>query len=237
MTHIVAGYPTLRESEDIALMMLESGVQFLEIQIPFSDPVADGPVIMKANQIALDNGTTPDMCFELMQRLKKKSDIPLLFMTYYNILFRYGLEEFCRRAKEVGCYGFIVPDIPIDEEPYDHYLETCKRYGLHAIQVISPITPDERLKKIGKVASGFVYCISMLGTTGSLDGLPPELSDYIGRVRKYVTTKLALGFGISSKMDVENALKDADIAVMGSVFIRTYEKGGKNSLQQLLESL
>jgi tryptophan synthase alpha subunit len=231
MTHIVAGYPSLKESEEIASVMLESGVSFLEIQIPFSDPVADGPVIMRANQVALENGVTPNDCFALMERLQKQTKTPILFMTYFNILFRYGLEDFCKRAQEVGCYGLIVPDVPIDEEPYDHYLETCKKYGLHPIQVISPITTDERLKKIGEVASGFVYCVSRVGTTGSMDGLPPELRNYIGRVRRFVKTQIALGFGISTKKDVENALKDADIAVIGSAIIRKYDE--KRSIEDI----
>jgi len=237
MTHIVAGYPTLKESEEIATVMLESGVSFLEIQIPFSDPVADGPVIMKANQKALEHGTTPEDCFELMKKLQEKSKTPLLFMTYYNILFRYGLERFCKRAKEIGCYGLIVPDVPIDEEPYDHYIETCKQFGIHPIQVLSPITPDERLKKIGKIASGFVYCVTRTGTTGSSDGLPAELHSYLKRVRKHVKTPIALGFGISSVQDVQNAVAIADIAVVGSALIRTYEASSLNGLRSFLERL
>lgn len=237
MTHIVAGYPTLKESEEIAAVMLESGVSFLEIQIPFSDPVADGPVIMKANQKALENGVTPEDCFELMAKLQKKTKTPLLFMSYYNILFRYGLEKFCKRAKSVGCYGFIVPDAPIDEEPYEHYMETCKKYGIHPIQVLSPITPDERLKKIGKIASGFVYCVARTGTTGSLDGLPTELSAYLQRVRKFIKTPIALGFGISTPQDVLSALNVADIAVVGSALVRTYEESSINGIKTFLEGL
>lgn len=219
MTHIVAGYPSLRASEEVASEMLKSGVAFLEIQIPFSDPVADGPTIMRANQKALENGVTPDDCFEMMQRLSKKARTPLLFMSYYNILFRYGLEKFCRRAKEAGCYGLIIPDIPIDEEPYDHYLKTCKKFGLHAIQVISPITPEQRLKKIGEAASGFVYCVSRTGTTGTSQQLDPKLGKYLKRARKYIPVPLALGFGISTKADVKAALQHADMAVIGSAII------------------
>lgn len=235
MTHIVAGYPTLRESEKIAEVMLNTGASFLEIQIPFSDPVADGPTIMRANQVALENGTTPEDCFEMLERLKKKSTTPILFMTYYNIVFRYGLERFCKRASEIGCYGLIIPDMPIDEESYDHYLKTCKKFGLHAIQVISPITPDERLKKIGKVASGFVYCVSRTGTTGASQKLDKNLETYLNRVRKYIRVPIALGFGISTKKHVQAALQYADIAVIGSVIINLLDMK-KSSMVDNLKS-
>jgi len=237
MTHIVAGYPSLKDSESIAELMLDSGVSYLEIQIPFSDPVADGPTIMKANQVALENGTSPEDCFGMMERLKKKSKTPILFMTYYNIVFHYGLEKFCKRAREIGCYGLIIPDMPIDEESYDHYLKTCKKFGLHAIQVISPITPDVRLKKIGKVASGFVYCVSRTGTTGVSQKLDPKLGQYLARVRKYLKVPIALGFGISSKEQVREALKNADIAVVGSAIVNLSEGVANDSRERIRKFL
>ncbi|MDP3975339.1 MAG: tryptophan synthase subunit alpha [bacterium] len=236
MTHIVGGYPSMKESEQLVLAMEKAGVAYVEIQIPFSDPVADGPTIMEANQKSLENGTNPDDCLKLMKRLKKKVNIPLLFMTYYNIIFSYGLESFCQQAKEAGCYGLIVPDIPLDEEPYDHYLKTCKKYGLHPIQIISPITPADRLKKIGKIASGFVYCVSRLGTTGAQDKLDLSLVKYLDTVRKYVKVPLALGFGISNRQQVEEALKKADIAVIGSKVINLYNQSQSiASVQKFLE--
>jgi tryptophan synthase alpha subunit len=240
MTHIVAGYPTLKESEKIAVTMLESGVAFLEIQIPFSDPVADGPTIMHANQKALDQGVTPNDCLQMMSRLTKKTKTPLLFMTYYNIVFRYGLEKFCKDAKAAGCYGLIIPDISIDEESHEHYLKLSKKYGLHPIQVISPITPIERLKKIGKVASGFVYCVSRTGTTGVSKKLDAKLGEYLQRVRKYIDVPIALGFGISKKSHVKAALQQADIAVIGSAIINLLDskkKGTGKHLQNFLDEL
>ncbi len=222
MTHIVAGYPSMKQCEEVANLMLKSGVDLLEIQIPFSDPIADGAVIMQANQNALKAGTTSEDCFELMKRLSQKANIPLLFMTYFNIAYHYGLEKFIKRAKEVGAYGLIIPDMPIDEEEAEHYLELCKNYKLHAIQVISPITPERRLKRIGKAASGFVYCVARTGTTGTSKGLEGNLSGYIRTVKKYIKVPLALGFGISSKAQVEAALKQVDIAVIGSKIIHLF---------------
>lgn len=224
MTHIVAGYPTMEESEKIAMAMYESGVSFIEIQIPFSDPIADGPTIMKANEIALQNGTTPHDCMEFIKRIKKKIKIPILIMTYFNIPFNYGLEKFCKDAKDAGVYGFIIPDMPIDEEKYEHYISLCEKNNLHAIQVISQITQPARLQAISKVASGFVYCISSLGTTGTRSQLNPELEKYLENVKKYVKIPLAVGFGISTKEQVELVGEKADIVVIGSKIINLYNE-------------
>lgn len=219
MTHIVAGYPDLETSERLAELMDSKGVSFIEIQIPFSDPIADGPTIMKANTFSLDRGVTPEMCFDLMERLTKKVTVPLLFMTYFNIVHRMGVDTFCRRAKEVGTYGLIVPDIPIDEERQEQYLAACGQHGLHAIQVVSPLTPEHRLADIAKVASGFVYCVSRTATTGVKETVDDGIADYLARVRRHVKIPLALGFGISNRDQVEEALLHADMAVMGSKVI------------------
>ncbi len=233
MTHIVGGYPTMKECEAIALTMVEAGVSYLEIQIPFSDPIADGRTILKANTKALQNGITPEDCFRLMKKLKRQTNIPLLFMTYYNIPFRYGLEKFCKKAKEIGCYGLIIPDIPIDEEKYENYLSICKKHKLHAIQVISPLTPEARLKKITKVASGFVYCVSSSGTTGERKNFSPKLDEYLKRVRKHIHVPIALGFGISRKSHIGVIQEKVDIAIIGSKLINLYNTSKENKLQTI----
>jgi len=229
MTHVVAGYPTIEECEDIVIAMAEMGVAFIEIQMPFSDPIADGPTIMHANEQALSYGMTTEACFQLIQRLQKKITTPLLVMTYYNIAFRYGLKKFCKKAKKCGVYGLIIPDIPIEEERFDHYIEYCKKFELHPIQVISPITPPKRLKQIAMVASGFVYCVSTFGITGERKNINTDIDSYIRRVKKYITIPLALGFGISNRQQVQTALMHADIAVIGSKIINVINssKGNK----------
>lgn len=237
MTHIVAGYPTLKKSEELAMLMADSGVNFIEIQIPFSDPVADGPTIMAANQHALDNGTTVSDCFKLMKTISSYSEVPILFMSYFNIIHHYGVDLFCKKAAECGCYGLIVPDIPIDEEPQEGYLEACKRYGLHAIQIVSPLTPDLRLKKIAAVASGFVYCVSRFGTTGSSSKFGNNLSKYLKNVKKYIKIPLAVGFGISEKKDVNMVHKDAEIAVIGSKVIKLIENTSLNKVKSFLKTI
>lgn len=238
MTHIVAGYPTMIESEKIAISMAQTGISYLEIQIPFSDPIADGPTIMEANEKVISSGTKVEDCFNLIARLTKKINIPILIMTYFNIPFNYGVERFCKRAKQTGVYGLIIPDIPIDEEKYDHYLQYCKKNNLHAIQVISPITPDERLKKIAKIASGFIYCVATLGTTGERKKLNPKLQNYLEKVRKIIHVPLALGFGISSAEQVSVASKYADIIVIGSKIINVYKEKHKISdIQDFLNTI
>lgn len=241
MTHIVAGYPSMKECKKIALTMAKSGVAFIEIQIPFSDSIADGKTILDANIKALQNNITPDDCFNLMSSLKKQIKIPLLFMTYFNIPFNYGLEKFCKKARESGCFGLIIPDMPIDEEDYEHYLALCKKYNLKAIQIISSITPVRRLQKIAKVAEGFVYCVSRLGTTGETARLNPELNSYLKTVRKYIKIPIALGFGISNKVQVESCRKYADIVVIGSKILNIYNQSkrgeGIAKIKDFLQSL
>jgi len=179
MTHIVAGYPTLAESEAIALAMIETGIDYLEIQIPFTDPVADGPVISAANHISLDNGTAVQDCMNLMKSLRAKTDIPLYFMTYYNIPFVYGLERFCAEAKSAGATGIICPDMPYDEEKRNGYFAQCQKYNLQAILVVSPLTSEERLKHIGEVSKGVIYCVAGSGTTGAERTFDSEMKKYL----------------------------------------------------------
>lgn len=224
MTHIVAGYPSLKESEEIALLMCKSGADFIEIQIPFSDPVADGPAIMAANQKALDNGVKVSDCLKLMKNLYKKTKgisvkPKFLFMAYFNILFRFGVEKFCREAVKCGCYGLIVPDMPIDEEKNDHYLKYCKKYRLNAIQVVSPLTSVDRLKLISKHAKGFIYCVSRYGITGVSKVLNNRLKQYLAKVKRSTALPIAVGFGISNRNQIKAVHKYAEIAVIGSKFI------------------
>ncbi|MBF0475408.1 MAG: tryptophan synthase subunit alpha [Deltaproteobacteria bacterium] len=238
MSHLVAGYPSLAESEKIALAMAGAGVSYIEIQIPFSDPVADGPTIAAANRHALDRGTSVTDCFELMTRLKEQVSIPLLFMSYYNILFRHGVDAFCARAAAAGCWGLIVPDIPFDEEPGNGYLAACAKWGLNPILVISPITPPDRLRAIGEMAKGFVYCVSGFGITGQERNVSDETRDYLARARQYISRPLALGFGISSRDQIVAAAELADIVVIGSKIINLYNQGSETEgLKKIIDFL
>lgn len=237
MTHIVAGYPSMEDCEELALNMADAGVSYIEIQIPFSDPVADGPTIMAANQAALERGVRVEDCFALMQRLTQKVNVPILFMSYFNILHNYGLEKFCERAKECGCYGLIVPDITIDEEEAEGFLASCKNHDLEAIQIVSPLTSEDRLKAIGEATEGFVYCVSSFGTTGARKDLNKNLGEYLERVRQFVSTDLAVGFGISSREQVEEVCKMADIAVVGSAVLKKLTSEGLDSASSFVREL
>ncbi len=241
MTHIVAGYPTMKKCEEIALLMSKY-VDFIEIQIPFSDPVADGPTIMAANEKALKSKVRVEDCFRLMTRLSTKfckdgMGTKLLFMSYFNILHHYGVDKFCKRSKESGCYGLIVPDIPIDEEKNENYLASCKKFGLMPIQIVSPLTTEDRLKKISRYAKGFVYCVSRHGTTGQSSELNPKLKSYLKKVRKHSKLPLAVGFGISKKTHVDAVHRNAEIAVIGSKIINLERKGGLPEVKRFLEAI
>ncbi len=242
MLHIVAGYPSLKESEDLAFLMAKLGADFIEIQIPFSDPVADGETIMKANEIALSGGIRVKDCFDLMQRLGERSrgissKTKFLFMTYFNIVFRQGVKEFCRKASECGAYGLIIPDMPIDEEKNEGYLAACKKYNLNAIQVVSPLTSKERLNIIADNASGFLYCVSRFGITGQSKNLNPKLKSYLRAVKKVTDLPLAVGFGLSEKEHLVAVWKEAEIAVMGSKIINLLNEGGKKAVEKFLREI
>lgn len=216
MTHVVVGYPSLDDTVKLVKIMIKAGVDIVELQIPFSDPLADGPTIMRACETSLRNGTKVKDAFKTMKALSSEVNTPLLFMAYYNTVFRYGVDDFCHDASKAGAVGLIVPDMPIDEEPYEHYYSTCKKYGLQNIQVLSPSSNETRLKINSKVVNGFVYCTSRQGTTGARQELAPELSAYLNKVKSHIKAPLAVGFGISSKKHLHALEPYADIAVVGS---------------------
>lgn len=222
MTHVVTGCPNLETSEQIIYKMAENGVNFIEIQLPFSDPVADGAVMMEANEIALKNKITVNDSFELAKKVSKKIDIPLFFMGYYNLIFKIGVFDFCKKAKEVGISGLIFPDLPFDEAKIENFFEACNKYNLSAIQVVSKITSSKRLNEIAKIANGFIYCQARYGTTGVENGnhLSENLEMFLERVSAICKLPIAVGFGISSKKDILNATKKADVVVVGSAIMK-----------------
>ncbi|MDP3987559.1 MAG: tryptophan synthase subunit alpha [Candidatus Levybacteria bacterium] len=232
MTHIVVGYPSLDKTLSIARIMVKAGVDFIELQIPFSDPLADGPTIMRACEESLKQGTKVKDAFEVMKTLTSQISTPLLFMSYYNIVFKYGTQKFIKDAKEAGAYGLIVPDMPIDEEEEEHFFAFCKKYGLKNIQVISPASTDNRLKKNAKVANGFVYCTAHQGITGAKNQLDPNISSYLQRVRKYFSIPMAVGFGISKKEHLKILRPYADIAVIGSAIINVINSSKDDNVEE-----
>ncbi len=224
MTHVVVGYPTIASTIQIVKAMEQAGADYVELQIPFSDPIADGPTIMKACDIALKNGITVRDCLKVMKTLSNKVSIPLFFMGYYNTVFHFGVDAFCKQAKAAGAYGLIIPDMPPDEEEHEHFIKACRTHHLAQIRVITPASSNERMKLNAQVADEFVYCVSHYGVTGSNADFKKSLKPYIARVKKYFNLPIALGFGISKPSHIR-AIKDiVDIAIVGSAIIKIIDK-------------
>ena len=235
MTHIVLGHPHFDTSLRLVESMVQAGVDLIELQIPFSEPMADGPVILRANQEALEAGSTVDRCFEVATEVARRFDIPFLFMSYYNVLFRRGVAEFVNRSQQAGLRGAIVPDLPPEEGA--EYLAAMKEAALDPIFIYSPNTTDARLKVIAEYASGFVYCVARKGVTGSATAFSTELSGYLARARAATTLPLAVGFGVKEKADVDFLRGKADIAVVGSETLRVLERGGVAEVGPFLKGL
>jgi len=235
MTHIVIGYPTLEASLEIVRTMVEAGVDLMELQIPFSEPIADGPVILKANQAALANGVKVDQCLDFGHRVAQQFPIPFLYMTYYNILFKHGVGRFADDMQAAGVQGSIVPDLP-PEEAAD-YLDAMGRNQLSPIFIYSPTTSDARMNTIARVADGFVYCVARKGVTGDQTAFSQQIGDYLARCRAATHLPLALGFGVKDKTDVDFLAGKADIAVIGSQTLRVVEKQGVEAMGRFIRQI
>jgi tryptophan synthase alpha chain len=235
MTHIVIGYPSFDESMAIVEAMVEAGVDVMELQIPFSEPTADGPVILRANQSSLDAGSTVEHCLQFAEECAKRFDIPFLLMTYYNILFKYGVDDFAQRMADGGLTGAIVPDLPPEEA--GDYLEAMKSSGLAPIFIYTPTTDDARMRLIADVADGLVYCVARRGVTGADTHFDAELDGYLARCRAATDLPLALGFGVKDRADVDYLRGRADLAVIGTQTIRLVEESGVAAVKPFIESL
>lgn len=232
MTHIVVGYPSLDASRELVDEMVSAGVDLMELQIPFSEPIADGPVILHANQKALAAGVTLDQCFAFAEAVAREHPLPFLFMSYYNLLHRRGVSRFVADMKSTGLVGAIVPDLP-HEEGKD-YLDAMSSHALAPIFIFSPNTSTDRLSDIARHARGFVYCVARKGVTGRQTEFSAELDAYLARCRAATDLPLAVGFGVSSRRDVEHLIGRADIAVIGSQTIRLVDEHGVGAVRGFL---
>ena len=215
--------------------MCEADVDLIELQIPFSEPIADGPVILHANQQALTAGATVEKCFEFAAEAVRRFDVPILFMSYYNILFRYGTDAFVKRMKNIGLQGASVPDLPPEEA--DDYLRAMGEHELAPIFIYSPNTSTQRLDYIAEYARGFVYCVARKGVTGAETAFSTELGGYLDRCRAATELPLAVGFGVKDADDVGFLKGKADIAVVGSQTIRVLDERGVDAVKAFVESL
>jgi tryptophan synthase alpha chain len=235
MTHIVLGYPSWEICLQVVEAMTHAGVDLMELQIPFSEPMADGPVILKANQKALENGVTVQKCLDFAQAASGRFEIPFFIMSYYNILFKYGVERFAQTLKQGNLSGAIVPDLPPEEGK--EYLQTMERHGLTPILFFSPTTPEDRMQYIATLSRGFIYCLSRKGVTGAETKFSVELAAYLARCRRATSLPLALGFGVKDKKDIDFLKGKADIAVIGSQTIRIVEQKGSGAVGDFIRSL
>lgn len=235
MTHIVLGYPSFEDSFEIVKAMVDAGVDIMELQIPFSEPIADGPVILQANQKALKTGATVQQCLDFGKQVADEFDIPFLFMTYYNILYTYGIERFAQAVSQSGLYGAIVPDLPPEEGR--EYLDAMAKTQLSPIFIFSPTTSDKRMRYLASFGRGFIYCVARKGVTGQQTAFSDELRAYLKRCRDATELPLALGFGVKEKADVDFLRGKADIAVIGSQTIRLIDEQGVGSVGNFIQSL
>jgi tryptophan synthase alpha chain len=236
MTHLVIGYPSLEVNREVIAQMAANGVDCIELQIPFSEPTADGPVILKANQQSLNNGTSVEDCFRFGQEMAAEfPSVRFLFMTYYNIVFKYGEEAFLQRTKDIGFCGTIVADLPPDEG--ESYLATSEKLGLAPIQFFTPTSTDERMREVAALAKGFIYCVARRGVTGKQTTFDDSLGTYLARCKEASTVPLAVGFGISSREDVAMLQGKADMAVIGTATIKLVDAEGPQAVGPFIAGL
>lgn len=235
MTHIVLGYPSLEASIQLIDIMVEAGVDLMELQIPFSEPMADGPVILKANQGALEIGITVAKCMEQVAKITAKHTIPFLYMSYFNILYKYGLKSFVEKMKTDDIKGAIVPDLPPEEG--EDYIQFMKNNQRAPIFIYSPNTSNDRMRLLATHGAGFIYCVARKGVTGKQTQFTKELDGYLSRCREATTLPLALGFGVKSKTDVDFLKDKTDVAVVGSETIRLVNEKGINAVGDFITGL
>lgn len=227
---LTAGDPTYESSFNNIMAMVKAGADLIEIGIPFSDPIAEGPVIQNADVRALRAGMTTDKAFELAARVRAETDIPLVFMTYLNPVFKYGYDKFFAKCAEIGVDGLICPDMPFEEK---HEADGIARsHGISIISMIAP-TSEERIKSIAESAEGFLYIVSSLGVTGVRSEIKTDLASIMESVRKYAKVPAAIGFGISTPEQAAKMSKLADGVIVGSAIVRIIEKYGENSANEI----
>jgi len=226
---LTSGDPSLKITEQLVLAFAKNGVDIIELGVPFSDPLADGPTIQAASQRALNHHVTVSKIFDLVKRIRAHSLIPIVLMTYYNPVFHFGEEKFFQKAKQVGIDGVIVPDLPPEEGK--RLIRFGKKYDLATIFFLSPTTTLERLKRIVQASTGFIYYVSVTGVTGERKRLPLEIRDDVSRAKRWTRKPICVGFGVSTPQQVRSISQMADGVIVGSTIIKEIVKNkGKRDL-------
>lgn len=229
---VTAGDPDLEISEKIMLSMAKAGCDLIEIGIPFSDPIAEGPVIQEANIRSLSRGTTTDKVFELTKKVSAQVDIPLVYMTYLNVLFKYGYDKFLQKAKNAGISGVIIPDLPYEEK--EELQSVAVNYGIDVISLIAP-TSEDRIKMIASEAKGFVYTVSSLGVTGTRSEIKTDLESITKAIKEVTDTPVAIGFGINTPEQAKKYSHIADGVIVGSAIVKIIAEHGVNSPEKVYD--
>lgn len=227
---LTAGDPSLDKTEEFILEMANSGADLVEIGIPFSDPIAEGEVIQNANVRALSNGATVKKVFEMVASVRKKTDVPLVFLTYLNPVFHYGYEEFLSKCNEVGIDGIIIPDMPYEEK--GEINEVAKKHDIDIISMIAP-TSKQRIATIASSATGFIYTVSSLGVTGVRSEIKTDLESIVKIIKENSDTPVAIGFGINTPEQAKNFAKYADGVIVGSAIVKIIAEYGEDSASHI----
>ncbi|MFT4634919.1 MAG: tryptophan synthase alpha chain [Arenicella sp.] len=228
MTHVVCGYPSFEANWKALEVMDSFAIDLVELQFPFSEPSADGPLFVKANQEAINNGVHVDDCFDFMAKVTAKFSFKVVMMGYYNTVFKTGHRKFMQRLQDAGAHGFILPDLPVEEA--GELRTIAKELDLSPIVLMTPTNTDARLKQLANCADGFIYTVARKGVTGTDTSMNTDVSEFIQRCRKFTDLPLAVGFGVSTSDDIKFIGEHADIAVIGTAALKAWESNGEQGL-------
>ncbi len=234
--YVTVGYPSIETTLKVVPLLSESGCDIIELGIPFSDPLADGITIQKASFSALENGVKPETCLDVAGEISRNIDTPLIFMTYYNPIYNYGLDDFCKACNKSGVKGLIVPDLPPDEG--EELEKVSQNHSIDLIYLLSPASTDERIRLVAEKSRGYIYLVSVTGVTGARSSLPADLNAFVRRVRQSTNKPLCVGFGISTPEQAKQVAQIADGAIVGSRVIQLIEADDSlSSLADFIRSL
>lgn len=235
--YFTAGYPNINDTVNIIQNLEKNGVDMIEIGLPFSDPLADGPTIQESSTQALKNGMTSEILFEQLKNIRKSVSIPLIIMGYFNPMLQYGVEAFCEKCQEIGIDGLIIPDLPVDVY-HNEYKSTFEKYGLINVFLITPQTSEERIRYIDSISNGFIYMVSSASTTGAQSGFGDEQTAYFKRIATMnLKNPQIVGFGISNNETFSQATKYAKGAIIGSAFVKHVTYEGVNTIDDFINKI
>ena len=235
--YFTAGYPSLNDTVSIIEDLEKNGVDMIEIGLPFSDPLADGPTIQDSSTKALKNGMTTEILFDQLKDIRKTVNIPLIIMGYFNPMFQYGVEAFCKKCSDIGIDGLIIPDLPVDVY-HEEYQAIFEKYGLINVFLITPQTSYERIRYIDSISNGFIYMVSSASTTGAKSGFGDEQTEYFERIDKMnLKNPQIIGFGISNSQTFTQATQYAKGAIIGSAFVKHVNSSGTAKIAEFINSV